>query len=184
MKFTSKAYCVMLIAGTAFTVTYAEEKIDQNLLTSAVAWKQTAAEYHALYYQGFNIVRIHLQDAINKRKDGDKPLAIITDVDDTVFHASNYWGYLISQKKDFFDDPIWDAWIPKNVFTPTPGAKEFLDFCKANNVEAFWVSSRNQVEKTTEFSIENLKSLGFPNADKEHATFQRETSNKEPRQKK
>lgn len=181
MKKLNKILISVLLATSSMTAMAGEQH--GNLLTSAVAWKQTAAEYRALYYQGFNIATMKVKEAIAKRKQGDKPLAIITDVDDTVFHAGNYWGYLISKDMDFFDDPIWDKWVPENEFTPTPGAKKFLDFCKENNVEVFYVSSRNQGEKTTEFGVENLKHLGFPNADAEHATFQRETSNKEPRQK-
>ncbi|MBT8145204.1 MAG: acid phosphatase, partial [Gammaproteobacteria bacterium] len=55
-----------------------------NNLMYAVAWKQTAAEYQALYYQGFNIARLHVEGAIADRQNNDKPLAVITDVDDTV----------------------------------------------------------------------------------------------------
>jgi len=29
-----------------------------NLLVAAVAWKQTAAEYRALYHQGYNVARL------------------------------------------------------------------------------------------------------------------------------
>lgn len=35
-----------------------------NLLIAAVAWKQTAAEYRALYHQGFNIARMHVESAL------------------------------------------------------------------------------------------------------------------------
>lgn len=182
MKYLNKHYLTLCLATSLATTTIAEENSNENLLTSAVAWKQTAAEYKALYHQGFNIAKAKVQVAIANRKEGDKPLAVITDVDDTIFNANNYWGYLINNNMDFFNDEIWDKWVPKNEFTAAPGAKAFLDFCKANNVEVFYVSSRNQGEKTTEFGIENLKHLGFPNADVEHATFQRETSNKEPKQ--
>ena len=84
-----------------------------NALLYATAWKQTAAEYRALYYQGFNVARMHVEIALSKRKAGDKPLAVVTDMDDTVLHALNYWGHLINQNKDYFDDPIWDKWIPE-----------------------------------------------------------------------
>ncbi|MEL0661192.1 hypothetical protein V6255_19035, partial [Psychromonas arctica] len=39
-------------------------------LLYSVAWKQTAAEYQALYYQGFNIARMHLELALAKQKKG------------------------------------------------------------------------------------------------------------------
>lgn len=153
-----------------------------NALLYAVAWKQTAAEYRALYYQGFNVARMHVQAALAKRQPGDKPLAVVTDVDDTVLHALNYWGHLVNQEKDFFDDAIWDQWIPENKVTAAPGAAEFLKFCADNKVEIFYVTSRDQGEKTYDYAMGHLRHLGFPNADDKHLTVLRDTSNKEKRQ--
>lgn len=153
-----------------------------NALLYAVAWKQTSAEYRALYYQGFNVARMHVQAALAKRQPGDKPLAVVTDVDDTVLHALNYWGHLVNQEKDFFDDAIWDQWIPENKVTAAPGAADFLKFCADNKVEIFYVTSRDQGEKTYDYAMGHLRHLGFPNADDKHLTVLRDTSNKEKRQ--
>jgi 5'-nucleotidase (lipoprotein e(P4) family) len=153
-----------------------------NALLYAVAWKQTAAEYRALYYQGFNVARMHVQAALAKRQSGDKPLAVVTDMDDTVLHTVNYWGNLINQNKDFFDDPIWDRWIPENKVTAAPGATEFLKFCADNGVEVFYVTSRDQGPKTYEYAMGHLRLLGYPNADEQHLTVLIDTSNKEKRQ--
>ncbi|HOE40651.1 MAG TPA: 5'-nucleotidase, lipoprotein e(P4) family [Rhodoferax sp.] len=153
-----------------------------NALLYAAAWKQTAAEYRALYYQGFNVARMHVEMALSKRKAGDKPLAVVTDMDDTVLHALNYWGHLIKQNKDYFDDLIWDKWIPENKVTASPGSLDFLKFCAENGVEVFYVTSRDQGEKTYEYAMGHLKVLGFPYADEKHLTVLRDTSNKEKRQ--
>jgi 5'-nucleotidase (lipoprotein e(P4) family) len=147
-----------------------------------VAWKQTAAEYRALYYQGFNVARMHVELALAKRKPGDKPLAVVTDMDDTILHPLNYWGHLINENKDYFDDPVWDEWIPSNKITASPGSQDFLKFCADNGVEVFYVTSRDQGEKTYEYAMDHLKFLGFPNADTKHLTVLRDTSNKEKRQ--
>ena len=151
----------------------------RNLLISAVAWKQTAAEYQALYYQGFNIARLHLDNALRDHKSGDKPLAVITDVDDTILGAVNYWGYLISQDMDFFDDGVWDRWVAANKFNPMPGAVEFFNYAKEKGVEVFYVTNRDQGENTYKLAVHNLVSAGFPFVDEEHLIVQRETSNKE-----
>ena len=153
-----------------------------NLLIASVAWKQTAAEYRALYYQGYNLAKFRVEQAIAKRKAGDKPLAVVTDLDDTVLLPLPYWGHLINQNKDFFDDPIWDAWIPKNQMVVAPGALEFFKFCEANGVEVYYVSSRDQGEKTSEYGINHVKVAGLPYADANHVTILRDTSNKEKRQ--
>ena len=153
-----------------------------NLLVGAVAWKQTAAEYRALYYQGFNVARMHVEAALRQRKPGDKPLAVVTDMDDTVLLPLPYWGYQVAKQRDFFDDPEWDRWIPRNQMLPAPGAREFLKFCKDNGVEVFYVTSREQGERTYEYALDHLKVAGFPYADTAYLTVLRDTSNKQPRQ--
>jgi 5'-nucleotidase (lipoprotein e(P4) family) len=120
-----------------------------NLLIAAVAWKQTAAEYRALYHQGFNIARPHVELALTGRQAGDKPLAVVTDLDDTSVLSLAYWGHLVNRNLDFFNDPIWDSWIPKNQIVASPGAQDFLQFCKGNGVEVFYVTSRDQGTRPT-----------------------------------
>ncbi|HZT55608.1 MAG TPA: HAD family acid phosphatase, partial [Burkholderiaceae bacterium] len=100
----------------------------------------------------------------------------------TILLPLAYWGHLINGNKDFFDDPIWDRWIPKNQIVPSPGSQEFLRFCKENGVEVFYVTSRDQDEHTFDYALEHLKVLGAPYADKDHLTVLRDTSNKQPRQ--
>ncbi|MDR1472625.1 MAG: hypothetical protein LBS75_08880 [Synergistaceae bacterium] len=158
-------------------------KGDGNILTMAVAWKQTAAEYRALYHQGFNLAAQRVKEALRNRADGGKPLAVLTDLDDTLLLPLNYWGALIDGGKDFFDDAIWDGWIPKYEMIPSPGALDFLRFCKENGVEVYYVTNRDQGEKTYDLALESLKRLDFPYADKEHLTVLIDTSNKEDAQK-
>lgn len=153
-----------------------------NPLLYALAWKQTSAEYRALYHQGFNIARLHVQNALAQQQPGDKPLAVITDVDDTVLHVLSYWGHLVNSNKDFFEDPVWDQWIGLNLMSAAPGALEFLQFCEANDVEVFYVTSRDQGEPTLSIALSNLRSVGAPFVDEAHVTVLRESSNKEIRQ--
>ncbi|UQS92827.1 5'-nucleotidase, lipoprotein e(P4) family [Pseudomonas chlororaphis subsp. piscium] len=153
-----------------------------NLLTAAVAWKQTAAEFDALYYQGFNIARMRLDQALQAHKEGDRPLAIISDVDDTVLGSNSYWGYMINSGKEFFDDSAWDQWVADNGPVATPGALEFLSYAQSKGVEVFYVTSRDQGEKTKEYALANLRKNQLPFADEKHLTVYRDSSNKEPRQ--
>ncbi len=169
--------------NSAYAQSAREKTEPDNMLAYAVAWKQTAAEYKALYYQGFNIARLRLDMALANHKPGDKPLAIISDIDDTIFDASNYWGYLISQNKDFFDDDIWDKWVTKNKFTATAGSLDFFNYANSKGVQIFYVSNRDQGKNTYQYAINNLKSLNFPQVDKQHVTIQIDTSNKETPQK-
>lgn len=162
----------------------AEDKADPaaNALLYAVAWKQTAAEYRALYHQGYNIARDRVDAALAARKEGDKPLAVFTDMDDTVLLPLPYWSRLISGGHAFFDDPIWDEWVPQNDLVIAPGAREFFEYCQKNGVEVFYVTSRDQGENTYQYALDNLKALGLPYADPDHLTVLTDSSNKEPRQ--
>ena len=169
------------LIGSSITVADEKNTVNNPLLYS-VAWKQTAAEYQALYYQGFNIAQMHLKRALAMRKPGDKPLAIISDLDDTLVLPRDYWGNLVNRGIDFFDDTIWDKWIPENRMEPSPGAKAFLKYCHENNVEIFYITSRDQGKKTFDYALGNIKHLGFPLKDNAHLTVLRDTSNKQTRQ--
>ena len=151
----------------------------ENNLMMAMAWKQTAAEFRALYHQGFNIARMRVEIALAQRQDDSLPLAIISDVDETLLLANDYWGYLITQGQDFFDDASWDRWIEENRAVASPGALEFLNFCVSNSVEIFYVTNRDQGETTVQLAIENLNAVGFPLVDAAHLRVLRESSNKE-----
>lgn len=156
----------------------ADTKLENNL-TMAMAWKQTAAEYRALYHQGFNLARLRVELALAQKQDGTLPLAIISDVDETLLLANDYWGYLIEQEQDFFDDAIWDRWVAENRAVASPGALEFLEFCVANGVEIFYVTNRDQGDSTVQLALDNLNAVGFPSVDRAHLRVLRETSNKE-----
>ncbi len=151
-----------------------------NGLLWAVAWKQSAAEYFALCHQAYNLARLRVDAALAAREPGDKPLAVITDVDDTVFHARSYWGHLINENREFFDDAIWDKWLPNNQVTAAPGAKAFFDYCSDSGVEVFYVTNRDQGERTFEYALAQLRHLGFPLAAEKHLDVFRDTSNKTP----
>ena len=86
-----------------------EEQADLfNPLLYAIAWRQTAAEFRALYYQGFALAQLRVEQALAAREagmlDDARPLAVITDVDETVLLSGAYWGQLIADGGDFFDD--------------------------------------------------------------------------------
>ncbi len=184
-----RQFVAYLLAGGAALplAACAQEASDQDALNDmslhnpllwAVAWKQTAAEFGAICYQAYNLATLRLDMALSRHKKGDKPLAIITDMDNTIIQAVNYWGYLINEGHEFFDDAIWDKWIPKNLIQAVPGSKAFLDHCKANDVEVFYVSNRDQGDRTYEYALAQLNLLKFPYVDEAHVTVNRDSSNK------
>jgi 5'-nucleotidase (lipoprotein e(P4) family) len=183
VKVLVKALAILMSLGTAMpalgqNAISNDSEIENNLMM-AMAWKQTAAEFRALYHQGFNIARMRVEIALAQKQDDSAPLAIISDVDETLLLANDYWGYLINQGQDFFDDASWDRWIEENRAVASPGALEFLNFCVSNSVEIFYVTNRDQGETTVQLAINNLNAVGFPLADAAHMRVLRESSNKE-----
>lgn len=167
------------LAQTGDESTMPDEGLHNSLLW-AVAWKQSAAEYFALCHQAFNLARLRVDQALGNHQSGDKPLAVITDMDDTIMHARSYWGHLINQNREFFDDTIWDEWLPDNLVTAAPGSKGFLAYCQEQGVEVFYVTNRDQGEHTYELAMLQLQHLEFPFADDDHLYVFRDTSDKSP----
>lgn len=155
-----------------------DQDVSNNLLY-AVSWKQTSAEYEALYVQGFNFARMRVEQALANPELSARPLAVISDIDDTLLLARDYWGYLVASGQDFFDDASWDRWVAAQQASPSPGALEFLRFCAEQGVEVFYVTNRDQGEATFDLALSSLQELGFPYADAEHLTVLRDSSNKE-----
>ena len=156
-----------------------EAQISNNL-TYAVAWKTTAAEYRALYYQGFNVARSKVREAIGSSGgERSKPLAIIADVDDTLVLSGPYWGNLIENNVEFFDDSVWDEWVGSNLVSASPGAIDFLRYCEDNGVEVFYVTNRDQGDDTRQYLLNSLKRLDFPYVDDQHLFVLQDSSNKE-----
>jgi 5'-nucleotidase (lipoprotein e(P4) family) len=154
-----------------------------NVYDIAVAWRETSAERDMLYRQGFNVARDRLDSALAAQKPGDKPLAVVTDMDDTVLDSNSYWTQLIAAGGQSFDDALWDKWVEGDGPTATPGAVDFLTYAQSKGVQVFYVSSRDQGDDTQKFAVSNLQAAGLPFADDAHVTMLRDSSDKEPAQK-
>ncbi len=162
----------------------AADDSNKNSLLWAMAYKQTAAEFYALCHQAYNLARMRIDHALAEHHAGDRPLAVITDMDNTILHALSYWGYLINAGKDFFDDAIWDEWLPSNLITAVPGSNDFFNYCERKNVEVFYVTNRNQGERTFEYALAHLRHLKFPYANDKNLFVFRESSDKSPARRK
>lgn len=179
----------VVVAGGAWasigpTKLAAHEDSIGNQLLWAVAYKQTAAEFYALCHQAYNLARMRIDLALANRAVSDRPLAVITDMDSTILHAMSYWGYLVNEGKDFFDDAIWDEWVPAKQITAVPGSLDFINHCVSNGVDVFYVTNRNQGERTFEYALAHLRYLKFPIDSEEKLFVFRETSDKSPARRK
>ena len=146
----------------------------------AVLWQQNAAEYRALCYQAFNTARFQLNEIIKYNK-AQKPLAIITDIDETILDNTAYSAQLIIEDDNYNPDS-WLAWGKHEKAPLLPGAKEFINHVSNLGIEIFYVSNRYDIQ--IDETINNLKKHGLANADYDHVYLRSNTSGKEQRRNK
>ncbi len=177
MKKTFLLGAVMLtLATTARAQTADQLSIVNGGKVWALLYQQRAAEYKALCFQAYNIARLRLDDALKQKS--KKPLAIITDIDETVLDNSPYDAARSIKNKDF-DLAGWKAWTAKGIADTVPGAPSFFKYAASKGVTVFYVTNRDEDER--EGTTKNLQLYKFPNADKDHIILKQSISSKEAR---
>jgi 5'-nucleotidase (lipoprotein e(P4) family) len=156
------------------------EKLENNDgLLMATLYVQRASEYKALCYQAYNLAHYKLDEKINNYK-GDKKLAVIVDIDETVLDNSPFTAKSIIENTDY--PKYWDEWCNLSKAQSIPGAMEFLKYAESRGVETFYVSNRKA--HLTPATLKNLQENGFPFADSTHLFLRTKSSDKEIRRNK
>src|SRR4051812_38464485 len=159
-----------------------EAKAQQPALSSitnsgkawALLYQQRAAEYKALCFQAYNIAKLRLDEAIKHR--GKKPLAIVTDIDETVLDNSPYDAARAINNLDF-DPAAWKQWTAIGIADTVPGAPSFFKYVAKKGVVVFYITNRDEDER--EGTLKNLALYNLPNVDNVHLILKKETSSKE-----
>ncbi len=154
-----------------------EEPSKREYSIQSVLWQQHSAEHRALFYQAYNIALDRLK-LIEKENESEKPLAIISDLDETVIDNSYYNAKLIEEDAEYSQDS-WKEWVLLENATALPGAISFFNTVQNMGIEVFYISNRADSEKTA--TINNLKKLGLPNADSLHILLKTNSSGKQNR---
>ncbi|MEP7038980.1 MAG: 5'-nucleotidase, lipoprotein e(P4) family [Acidobacteriota bacterium] len=158
---------------------------DNEYQVGAVLYMQKAAEYRALTYQAFNVAKMQLDADFDKKnlkklpKTGRKmPRAVVVDIDETVLDNSPAQASNIKNRLPF-DLKNWYAWGEQRKAKAIPGAVDFLNYASKKGARVFYVSNRDEVQKTA--TIDNLTAVGFPDANVETVQLRQKESTKEPR---
>jgi len=146
-------------------------------LVMSVLWQQNAAEYRALCYQAFNQARQALDMHLKNTTDG-KPLAIITDIDETILDNSPYSTQMIERDENY-SRSTWIDWGKKESAPLVPGAAEFLAYAEAHTVDILYISNRFDVQ--LQETINNLTAYNLPDTEPNHVLLITTDSGKEPR---
>ena len=151
----------------------------------AVLYMQKAAEYRALAYQAFNLAKMNLDADFDKRNikklpkaERKMPRAIVVDVDETVLDNSPAQAAQIKNNLPFVQSN-WTNWVNMRKAKAIPGAVDFLNYAASKGVRVFYVTNRNEAEKQA--TIDNLKSVGFPDVSAETVVVRTTESGKEAR---
>jgi 5'-nucleotidase (lipoprotein e(P4) family) len=149
---------------------------NEILGVQALLWYQQAAETEALYLQGYNVAAERVRDYAHA--DGDLPLAVVLDIDETVLDNSPFNVELL-RKGNSYSEEKWAAWCERREALPLPGALEFTKLSDSLGIALFYVS--NRAAGLMDATLDNLQKYGFPNADEEHVMLKTTTSSKDTR---
>ncbi len=148
---------------------------------NAVLWQQHSGEYRALCYQAFALAKMRLLEKITAHIKDKAPLAIVTDIDETVLDNSPQQASDILHHVTY-TEKSWKDWTSRAEAGALPGAVAFFQWADKMGIQCFYVSNRRPEEK--EATIKNLIIAGFPQADTMHVQMKDTTSDKEPRREK
>ena len=155
-----------------------EVKNSNEYKVQAQVWTQNSAEYRALCFQAFNTAKINIDSYLSSERKYDRPLAIITDVDETVLDNSPYDGRLILEDVSY-DRESWVEWGNLEIAEAIPGSLEFLTYAYEKGIKVFYVS--NRYSEQLESTVNNLKKLGFPNVSKSTVLLRSDSRSKSER---
>jgi 5'-nucleotidase (lipoprotein e(P4) family) len=144
--------------------------------TDATLWYAESAENQYIYLQAYH----YATQLVAKKtaRDGKRPRAVVLDLDETVLDNSPY-QYRMIAKGQTYSTETWNAWVNEASAEALPGALDFVNYCQKVGVEVFYISNRSV--ETFQATTQNLKNLGFPNADEEHVLLKESSSDKTER---
>jgi len=167
--FAGSLFVRVLLGAALLVLVGCQSPSERDQRANATAWFR-GGESAALYFQGFAVARARL-DAVLAQPAPPKPLAIITDIDETVLDNSPYQLWLI-QNRASYSTNSWKKWTKLAEAKALPGAREFLRHADSQGVKIFYVTNRDQDE--ADATLKNLRAEGFPQADAAHLLCKRQ----------
>jgi 5'-nucleotidase (lipoprotein e(P4) family) len=176
-----KSYSYLLSGLLLFSACSSVKKVANTSITNdgkiwASLWQQRAAEYKALCFQAYNMAKLRVDEGI--KNPGDKPLAIVTDIDETVLDNSSYDAHRALKNLDY-SDATWKQWTDKAIADTVSGAPAFFKYAASKGIAIFYITNRNENERAS--TLKNLQLYSLPFADDEHLLLKSTASSKEAR---
>lgn len=153
------AAAMVLTSGAAL----AHDDCDVREYAMGVRFQQQSAEVRALQMQAYNLARVKLDEALAKPH--DRPVAIVTDIDETLVDNTPLLAQDISNCHEFTKWDTWTQWELTGKPGLIPGAKAFLDYADSKGVKIFYISDRYEERKSN--SLDTLHRLELPQVSEE-----------------
>ena len=135
---------------------------------NAVLWIQTSSEYAATAIGTYAAATAALQRTVTTDVTGIDRMAVVMDLDETVFDNSRYKAQevLTSVRKQ---DETWDQWIALREANAVPGAVDFIRASQDLGVSVLFITNRRCRERADtlgdcpqkEDTLVNLQQLGI-----------------------
>lgn len=172
--------CLLTVALLFGACSSSKNMAASSIVNDGKAWallyQQKAAEYKALCFQAYNIAKLRVDEAV--KQPGSKPLAVVTDIDETLLDNSPYDAQRAINNLDY-TKATWKAWTAKAIADTVPGAPAFFKYAALKGVEVFYITNRDADERAG--TLKNLQLYGLPNADDAHLLLRQTSSSKEAR---
>ncbi|WP_278379683.1 5'-nucleotidase, lipoprotein e(P4) family [Chryseobacterium arthrosphaerae] len=154
------------------------QNLGHNGKIYAAFYQQRAAEYEALCLQAYNIAKLRLDEALAQKS--DKPLAIVSDIDET-FLDNSYYAVERSKMGKDYDQKTWEEWTAKGIATPLTGSQVFYQYAASKGIQVFYVTNRAEQERAG--TLKNLKKYNYPLQSDANLILRSKESSKENRRK-
>ena len=108
---------------------------------------QLSAEVKALQMQAFKLARMRLDERLKEQAQGkySKPLAIISDLDETILSDTMYLADAVQRPEAWDNGPMdehYYAALASVACKAIPGAVEFFNYASSKGVELFYITNR------------------------------------------
>ncbi|RYY54285.1 MAG: 5'-nucleotidase, lipoprotein e(P4) family [Chitinophagaceae bacterium] len=151
-----------------------------NLIIDGKLWasffQQRSAEYRALCQQAYNIASLRVNELAVRQS--LRPMAIVTDIDETFLDNSPYAVRQALAGRDY-EQSSWAEWTARGMADTLQGALPFFRLAVSRGIAVFYITNREESER--QGTLANLKKFDFPFADDEHLVMRTSTSSKESR---
>ncbi|MFV0209361.1 5'-nucleotidase, lipoprotein e(P4) family [Empedobacter falsenii] len=142
----------------------------------AAFFQQRAAEYQALSQQAYNVAKLRLDEAIVAK--GEKPIAIVSDIDET-FLDNSYYAVEMAKLGKTWSQDTWANWTSKGIATPLAGSLEFFQYAASKGVQIFYITNRYEEERPG--TLANLMKYNYPLQSPQNLILRSKESSKETR---